>query len=236
MRNRNRNPQHRLIFGAIIMVIGVLALIDNLHIFYAQHLLNFWPTILIVFGIVKLSQSRGNSGAIFGGVMILAGVIMTLNNLGFVRISMRDAWPVFLIGAGLLVIFKDRTVKTLEGAIVNGEASPQNSQSAQIDIVAVMSGNQGNITSQNFQGGEITAIMGGVELDLRNASIQTEAVVNILAFWGGVVLKVPQDWTVVNNCTGFLGGIDDSTIPGMNANKRLVITGTALMGGIEIKN
>ena len=62
-----------------------------------------------------------------------------------------------------------------------------------------MSGSQGNIASSNFAGGEITAVMGGVELDLRNASIQTDAVLNVFAFWGGISLKIPSDWSVVNN-------------------------------------
>lgn len=232
----NNNPQHRLIFGGIIILIGMLALIDNLNIFHSRDLISFWPTVFIVVGIFKLSQARGRSGSILGGGLILVGGIMTLNHMGIISIRMRDAWPLLLIGAGLLVIFKDKTIQTLDGAVRAPALTSKDGDNTQIDIVAVMSGNQGNITSQDFRGGEITAVMGGVELDLRNASIQTEAVINMMAFWGAIVLKVPQDWTVVNNCYGFMGGIDDSTIPGMNANKRLVITGTAVMGGIEIKN
>ena len=105
-----------------------------------------------------------------------------------------------------------------------------------IDIVAIMSGSQGNIASPNFIGGDITAVMGGVELDLRNASIETEAVINVFTFWGGISLKVPNDWSVVNSANAVLGGIDDSTVPNMSANKRLIITGTSVMGGVEIKN
>lgn len=78
--------------------------------------------------------------------------------------------------------------------------------------------------------------MGGVELDLRNASIQTDAVLNVFAFWGGISLKIPSDWSVVNNANAFLGGVDDTTVPAMGSSKRLIITGTAIMGGVEIKN
>ncbi len=233
---KNNNPQRRLVFGGIIILIGILALIDNLNIFHTRDLISFWPTVFIVIGIFKLSQARGRSGSILGGGLILLGGILTLNHMGIINIRMRDAWPLFLIGAGMLVIFKGKLVQTLDGAVHDPMLKDKTDDQTEIDIVAVMSGNQGNITSQNFRGGEITAIMGGVDLDLRNASIQTEAVINVLAFWGGIALKVPQDWTVINNTSCFLGGIDDSTIPGMNANKRLVITGTAVMGGIEIKN
>lgn len=234
---KNANPQQRLLLGAFIVCIGALALLDNLHIFNTRDLLQFWPTVFVLAGAIKLSQANTRSGYIVGGGLIAAGSIMILNRLGIVSIRMRDWWPVLLIAAGLLVIFKDKTAAIFQG--FNRNPTPQNnaaSNDSLLDIVAVMSGHQGNIASADFRGGAITAIMGGVELDLRNAVIQTEAVLNVTAFWGGIVLKIPADWTVVNNGFAFLGGIDDSSVPTMNASKRLILTGTAVMGGVEIKN
>lgn len=234
---KNANPQQRLLLGAFIVCIGALALLDNLHIFNTRDLLQFWPTVFVIAGAIKLSQANTRSGYIVGGGLIAAGSIMILNRLGIVSIRMRDWWPVLLIAAGLLVIFKDKTAAIFQG--FNRNPTPQNtaaSNDSLLDIVAVMSGHQGNIASADFRGGAITAIMGGVELDLRNAVIQTEAVLNVTAFWGGIVLKIPTDWTVVNNGFAFLGGIDDSSVPTMNASKRLILTGTAVMGGVEIKN
>jgi len=50
-----------------------------------------------------------------------------------------------------------------------------------------MSGNVGRNSSQNFSGGEINAIFGGVEFDLRGASIQqAEVVLNVWASFGGI--------------------------------------------------
>jgi predicted membrane protein len=157
--------------------------------------------------------------------------------MGIIHFRMRDWWPVLLIAGGFLVIFKDKANDIFKGfnsSTMNNKATTSND--THLDIVAIMSGHQGNIASSDFRGGAITAIMGGAELDLRNAVIQTEAVLNVTAFWGGITLKIPSDWTVVNNGFAFLGGIDDSSVPSMNANKRLIITGTAVMGGVEIKN
>ena len=78
--------------------------------------------------------------------------------------------------------------------------------------------------------------MGGVELDLRGASIQSEAVLNLWATWGGIVIKIPADWSVVNRSTALMGGIEDKSFSPPVATKRLIITGTAIMGGVEIKN
>lgn len=234
---KNVNPQQRLILGAFIIIIGALALLDNLQIFNTRDMVQFWPTVFVVVGAIKLSQANTRSGYIIGGGLIAAGTILTLNRMGIIHFRMRDWWPVLLIAGGFLVIFKDKANDIFKGfnsSAMNNKGTTSND--THLDIVAIMSGHQGNIASSDFRGGAITAIMGGAELDLRNAVIQTEAVLNVTAFWGGITLKIPSDWTVVNNGFAFLGGIDDSSVPSMNANKRLIITGTAVMGGVEIKN
>lgn len=230
---KNANPQQRLILGAFIIVVGTLALVDNLRIFNTRDILQFWPTVFIVFGALKLSQANSRSGYLIGGGLVAAGTVITLNRLGIINFHMRDLWPLLLIAAGLMVIFKDKSSQLI-GMVKPSDTSE--TSDSKVDIVALMSGNQSNVASEDFRGGSITAIMGGVELDLRKATIQTEAVLNVTAFWGGIVLKVPSDWTVVNNGMAFLGGIEDSSVPSMNAGKRLVITGMAVMGGVEIKN
>jgi hypothetical protein len=231
---KNSSPQQRVLLGAFILIIGVFSLIDNLNIFNTRNILQFWPMIFIVLGGLKIAQANNSSGYLIGGSLVFAGILMTLNHLGLISFSMRDFWPVFLIVGGLIVIFKDRMVPSHS---TSGSDAPLSSGSdSKIDVVAVMSGNQGKNSSSDFRGGEITAIMGGVELDLRGASIQTEAVLNVFAVWGGIVLKVPNDWTVINNGIAIMAGIDDQTVPAMNSGKRLVITGYAIMGGVEIKN
>lgn len=231
---KKSNPQQRVLLGAFILIIGVFSLVDNLNIFDTRNLLQFWPMIFIVIGGLKIAQANNSSGYLIGGSLVFAGILMTLNHLGLIDFSLHDFWPVFLIIGGLIVIFKDRMVPATNA--LGGEGVASSGSDTKIDVVAVMSGNQGKNSSPDFRGGEITAIMGGVELDLRGASIQTEAVVNVFAVWGGIVLKVPNDWTVINNGIAIMAGIEDKTVPAMNSGKRLVITGYALMGGVEIKN
>ncbi len=55
--------------------------------------------------------------------------------------------------------------------------------------------------------------------------------------WGGIELRVPEDWTVELRGTPLLAGFVDKTRqPSVPTEKRLVIRGVALMGGVEIKN
>jgi hypothetical protein len=63
-----------------------------------------------------------------------------------------------------------------------------------------------------------------------------EAVLDVFVFWGGAEIKVPEDWEVVSRGIAVLGGFVDNTRHVAGAHKRLVITGMAIMGGVEVKN
>ena len=109
------------------------------------------------------------------------------------------------------------------------------------NIVAILSGSRGVITSQDFRGGEIVAIFGGVRLDLRQAAISVDrAVLDISAVFGGVELRVPENWLVETKGVGIFGGFDDKTLhPKRDPNAKtpeLVITGTAVFGGVSVTN
>ena len=107
-----------------------------------------------------------------------------------------------------------------------------------INAVAVLGGVDRNCSSQDFTRGQLTAIMGGCEIDLREASIVTSpAVIDIFALWGGVELMVPEDWTVTMKIQPILGGVSDrTTAPRGGSDKNLVLEGTVVMGGLEVKN
>ena len=79
--------------------------------------------------------------------------------------------------------------------------------------LAIMGGVARRSSSQTFQGADLTAVMGGCEIDLRQASIApgTEAIIDVFAFWGGIDIKVPEDWTVVTRAMPLMGGVDDKT-------------------------
>ena len=84
--------------------------------------------------------------------------------------------------------------------------------------MAVFGGIERRVTSQDFQGGHINAIFGGVEI------------------------RVPETWQVAFRGTPIFGGIADKTRVGRTTDpsdrrrKVLVLTGTVIFGGVEIKN
>jgi len=206
---RKHNNQSRVVFGAAIVFIGFLFLLDNLHIFSVRHALHFWPVAFILVGFMKLTQTQNTAGTVVGGALVTIGSLMTLNNLGWINFNLGDWWPVLIIVGGISIILKGQRMKTESSSPVYVDGNPSNT----IDTVAIMSGNKSRIDYQDFRGGEATAIMGGIELDLRDASIQTEAVLNVFAVWAGIEIKVPADWTVICNGMPILGGVEDKTVP-----------------------
>jgi hypothetical protein len=105
-------------------------------------------------------------------------------------------------------------------------------------MFAVMSGIERRLRGENFASAELTAIMGGCELDLRQAEMRgNEAHITAFALWGGIEIRVPDHWVVVNRSMALMGGVEDTT-RNIEAVGRptLYVHGFALMAAIEIKN
>jgi hypothetical protein len=106
-------------------------------------------------------------------------------------------------------------------------------------LFAMMSGVRRQVTG-GFAGAEATAIMGGVELDLRYSAMDgDEVIIDTFALWGGIEIWVPTHWEIVSQGLPLMGAFEDKThvtTHGGNRQPRLVVRGVAIMGGVEIKN
>jgi len=230
------DPKSQMAIGVAVIVIGLLFLVDNLgwiDLDFRRHLL---PLALIFFGTLKLMQTRTSSGRLVGGGLIAAGCVIFLRRVGILDISWQSVWPVLLIVFGIAVVFKSTT--GLSG-IKQAGAKPQadnESDQMEVDITSFMGAFKRRIITADFRGGEITALMGGCDLDLRQSSINGEAVLNVFSLFGGVTIKVPVDWTVVLQGTPIMGGFEEKTVPPATPGKVLYVRGYAIMGGLEVRN
>lgn len=221
----------QVIFGVFVIIVGVLFTLDNLGVLDAGEYLEYWPVALVALGGAKLWQAaRERQGWLGGLFFVLLGAVLLANRMVDVRIDGRDLWPVLLVVLGGYFVFR-------------GFGGPQRRTHADssdyISGLAIMGGFDRRSNSPAFKGGDLTAVLGGCEIDLRKASIApgTEAVIEVFAFWGGIDLKVPEDWTVVNRVVPLMGGIEDKTLPPQPpTGKRLVLRGIVVMGGASLKN
>ncbi|MFH1574896.1 MAG: DUF5668 domain-containing protein [Acidobacteriota bacterium] len=217
----------QVILGVLILIAGVIFLLDNLGIVEEESYLRYWPAILIAIGIPKVMQSRDTAGLFVGFLFMGLGTILLLDNLRFIRFDVWDFWPLILVFIGGSLILR---------AFFGGES--QADPNARVSGIAVMGGVVRKCNSPDFRSADLTAIMGGFELDLREASIEDgTAAISTFALWGGIEIKVPSDWSVASKGIALLGGFEDATQqPLMGSEKRLIVRGFAIMGGVEIKN
>jgi len=241
-RRAERGMTSQVLMGVLVIAVGLLFLLDNLDIIDVHDALAFWPLVFIFAGVAKLLDTSSPNGYLVGLAGIGVGVVMILQRLGIIYFSWRAAWPLILIGVGLMVVYRAmtgrRTVR-FGVAVVDGKDKLQDTLDAgshTVDVTAVLGGFERRVHTQDFRGGEVTAVMGGCALDLRGASISGEAVIHVFAFWGGVTLKVPPDWTIVLEGTPILGGFEEKTIAPPDNSKRLIVRGYAIMGGVEVRN
>ena len=113
-----------------------------------------------------------------------------------------------LIGIGLLLIVRQRNKVLRFSHVQHGNAT--DSRNGYLNDVSIFGGGIKIIQSKNFKGGDITAIFGGSEFDLRNVEINTEgAAIDMFTLFGGTKFIVPEDWNVYSDAVSILGGFSD---------------------------
>lgn len=221
-----------VIMGALLMLVGTVLLLERLDIMPTDLVRHFWPLFWMVFGGVLLVSNRSPFGKAFGLFLIMLGCGLELEKLGYIKFRVRDLWPIQLIAIGGFMLWR-----AISPASFN--SSRRDANSARISEFAMFGGTHLEVTSQTFEGGDLTAIFGGHEIDLRHARMAgPRAEVQADAFCGGVSLMVPQSWRVTVDGPAIFGGIESKTLPPADSENapHLVIRAFAMFGGVEVKN
>jgi predicted membrane protein len=231
----------QVVVGMAIVIFGLALTADNLGWLDANDILRYWPLAIVAAGLGKLIQSETRSGQIFGGIVVLFGASLAAESVFHVRVHIWQWWPLAIVALGFLIMSKafSRSVGEARARFGGEPGVPDTvppTSDAEISEFALWSGIQRRIASPVFKRGDLTAIMGGIEVDLRQAATGGgEAVIDVFALWGGIEITVPPDWRVSNRVTAIMGGAEDSSSGTQAARGRLVVRGFAIMGGIEIK-
>ena len=227
----HKDSSGRIFWGLIIMVVGVLLLLQQMDkLDFGDVVSRFWPLILILVGVWQLiaNSFRNTGGPLF---LIALGVIFQLWKLDILgRRTWNYVWPLLIIFAGLW---------TLLGALKRRSPAATVIKEGNIDAFALFAGLERRVDSPAFRGGKATAIMGGVDLDLRGAGLaEGAAAIDLSVIMGGITLRVPRGWRVEMDARPLLGGIEDKHTyePATQGGGTLRVKATAILGGIEIKD
>lgn len=235
----------RYIIGIILILLGVGFLLDSLHLIdisFGELFQDWWALIFVFIGVGQIISrpDKLTSGLFWIG---LGGLIIA-HNLYDIEFW-ETALPLALIiwGIGFLIRDKNSGTKVqVKHTFSLGSSSKRANELDDeiINISAVFSGSSHRVHSQSFRGGNISSTFGGVELDLRSASMASnEASLDVDCSFGGVEIKVPQSWHVVVQGTPIFGGIENDTIQraiGGEHECKLTVRASVMFGGLEIKN
>jgi predicted membrane protein len=225
--------------GLFLIGFGLVFLLDRMNLIssYWRHIIISWQSLLIFIGLINIFKSHAR---IPGMILILVGSAFLAPEIFNIPFETRQLiWPVVLITVGLIIVFKARNIKAPN--VFHSDTESTNSQE-KIEEIAIFGGGKRVITSQNLRGGNVSAIFGGIELDLTDADLSDEtAVLEVACIFGGITIIVKPEWEVQVQVASILGGFDDKRKvykrnEGMPSSKRLIIKGAAIFGGGEVKS
>jgi predicted membrane protein len=230
-------------FGFVVVLAGLFLLAFNFDVLPHgwKHVIFSWQMLLIVIGLVSI---MGNGSRLPGWILIFIGGFFLIPEIFVMHITFSHLfWPLILIGIGLMILSKRRPdLRHWPRHFHKGNTNDPSTtvtDEGYINETNLFSGSKHKVINQVFRGGKVSNIFGGTEIDLTHATLpdgQTE--LSIECIFGGVTLIVPDDWKIVLNINAVMGGFSDKRLrigPYSDTGKVLVIRGSAIFGGGEIK-
>lgn len=221
-----------ILWGVVLIVVGVIfglnALgITSINIFFK----GWWTLFIIVPSFIELF--RGDS-KMWSFIWLVVGIVLLLcaqNILSFSLIG-KLIFPSILIMIGISIIFKDTLNKKVSEKIRTLNVNKGDFE----EFCATFGGQRSDLSGQEFNGANIDAVFGSVELDISKAIIKKDQVINANSIFGGIEIRVPTGINIKVKSTPIFGGVNNKVRTDYNESlPTLYINGLALFGGVEIK-
>jgi predicted membrane protein len=244
--HHHHSSSGRVWTGVFLLLIGTAALLKSYLVPGLPEWLFSWQMLLIVLGLFIGVRHNFRGGPWF--VLMLVGGVFLLNEYYPNLIDDRLIWPMALIVLGAFLILKPRRrdwrwqehkgPEAAQLAAAQAEAYPASDDDF-MDSTSIFGGTKKTILSKDFKGGDITNIMGGAEINFTQSDIQGRVVLDVTQIFGGTKIIVPPHWVIKPEMAAIFGGIDDKRTmqsATVDRNKVLVLKGTSIFGGIEIRS
>ena len=218
-----------IVYGIMLILLGIIIALISLDIIHTNLFFKGWWTLVIIIpsiiGLLFEDDKLGNLISLIIGILLLLGV----RNIIDYKILLKLFVPILLVTVGLSLILKNilESKKTLQIKELN--KVKDNTK----DIFATLSNENKKIIGE-FKGISIDAVFSSVELDLREAEIKKDQVINVSAIFSGVTILTNNDIKVIVKSDSLFGGVSNH-IEEKDEAQAIYINASCLFGGVEIK-
>jgi len=216
------------LWGIFLIILGLIFGLNALEITSIDIFFEGWWTLFIIvpcfIGIFTEEEKIGN----MIGLLIGIALLLSCRDIIEFEYIAKLIFPAILIIIGLSIIFKDTISKGIANEIKKLNKDSKNKD----EYCSTFSGQTINIDDK-FTGCDLTAVFGGLELDLTKAEIKKDVVINASSIFGGIDILVPSNVKVKVKSTSIFGGIDNKCKN--NEGVVIYVNGFCLFGGVEIK-
>lgn len=226
MNNKN------ILWGIVLVIIGVIVGLNALNITNINIFFNGWWTLFIIIpSLIGLLNEKDKTGNIIGliiGVVLLLGV----QNIIDFDLIWKLILPVIIIIVGLSLIFGNNLNKKINNEI----KKINNKKGKNEEYCSTFSEQKIDFDDEEFKGVSLTAVFGGITLDLRKAKINEDVVINTTSVFGGIDIYVPDNIKIKVKSTSIFGGVDNKKIKNDNEKEHIIyINASCIFGGVDIK-
>jgi predicted membrane protein len=220
----------RLLVGLSVVALGVLFLLDSAGSLDAGRAIDhWWPLVVIAAGAFTLAERPPS--VLRGTLLVAVGALLLLFSTHLLDDSAWDyVWPAVIIAAGAVIMAR------WSGRTISRGASPEDA----LRSTAVFGGSKLVSAARQFEGAWLTAIFGGITLDLRDAELAPDgASINATVAFGGIDILVPTGWRISVRSTPIFGGVEDKTDhsqPPPSGAPTLHVDAVCVFGGVDIKH
>lgn len=221
-----------VLLGVILICVGIILGLNALDIAHINVFFKGWWTVFIIipcfFGLFKEKDKTGNL------IGLIIGIVLLLCCQGILQYKL--VWklivPFILVMIGLSILLKDVFHKKVNDRI----HEINNQEHTSHDYTSIFSSKKIDFDNQIFEGANLSAVFGGIKLDLREAHVQKDIVINVTAVFGGIDIYVPDYVDVKMSATSIFGGVSNKK-KNTNTNNQVTIyiNSTCIFGGVDLK-
>lgn len=221
----------KYIIGFLLIFIGlILGLnafgITNINLFFS----GWWTLFIIIPSLVGLINDKEKTSSL---IFLIIGVWLFLAERDLIEYELliKLLLPVILISIGLLLVFKDvLSINGKEIKKINANNKENN------NYIAVFGSQDLKFEDEKVENLDLKSLFGGIKLDLRDAKIEKDIVINTLSVFGGIDIYVPDDVKVKVSSTPFFGGVEVKRKK-QSSKKEITIylNSVCIFGGVDVK-